>query len=222
MALGSLQQFPDGWVASRRFGITQGEKTRVIDDLKASFVNASCGHEDHLVMQDLDTVAETIRTFMKSLGAKKQCQGQGLSRRAIDLKSAYKQQASNPQDAWSSILGVWDPDLCDVIYYRFATLPFGSSHSATVFNRVAFALRKILIRLIKLVVTNVYGDFCDIEKDSLTSSATEAASLIFRMLGWKIAEEACKTLPFAKVFTLLGASFNMRRRVEGILEIGDK
>ena len=113
---------------------------------------------------------------------------------AIDLKSAYKQLASNPQDAWASILGVWDPDLCDVTYYRFATLPFGSSHSVTVFNGVASAFRKILIRLTKLVVTNVYGDFCEIEKDSLTSSATEAASLIFRMLGWKIAEEARKTL----------------------------
>ena len=134
-------------------------------------------------MQDLDTLSETVRTFMKHLGAKKQCQGQGLSGRAMDLKSAYKQLASNPKDAWASILGVWDPDLRDMVYYRFATLPFGSSLSVTAFNRVASALRKILIRLIKLVVTNFFDDFCQIEKGSLTHSATEAASLIFRMLG---------------------------------------
>ena len=198
------QQFPEGWVASRRFGVAQSAKTRAIDDLKASFINASCGHEDHLVMQDLDMVAETIRTFMKNLGEKHPSLAQGLSGRAIDLKSAYKQLASSPQDSWASVLGVWDPDAHDVVYYRFATLPFGSSRSVTAFHRVASALRKILIRLVRLIVTNFYDDFCQIEKDSLTTSATETANLVFRMLGWRVAEDPRKALPVAKVFTLLG------------------
>ena len=103
---------------------------------------APCSHEDHLVRQDLGTVAETIRAYMKHLESKKRCQGQGLTGHAIGLKSAYKQLASNREDAWASTLGVWDPDVCDVVYYRFATLPFGSSRSVTAFNRVASALRK--------------------------------------------------------------------------------
>ena len=110
-------------------------------------------------MQDLDTVAETVRIFIRHVTSGKHSQNQGLSGRAVDLKSAYKQLASNPKDAWASILRTWDPEK-SLGHYRFATLPFGSSHSVTAFNRIGSALRKILIRLMKLVVTNLYDDFC--------------------------------------------------------------
>ena len=78
------------------------------------------------------------------------------------------------------------------------------------------------MRLIKLVATKYYNDFYQIEKDSLTKSASGAAGLVFRMLAWRIAEEEHKALPFAKVFHLLRASFNLHKFVEGIVEIGNE
>ena len=42
------------------------------------------------------------------------------------------------------------------------------------------------------------------------------------MLGWRVAEEERQALPFAKVFHLLGASFNLSKTFEGVLEVGNK
>ena len=145
-----------------------------------------------------------------------------LSGRTLDLKSAYKQLASKPSDAWAAILGIWDPERNEMIYYRFTTLPFGSSHSVTAFNRTASAIRKIMIRLTKLVVTNFYDDYCQIEKDALVNSALVTANLILKLLGWKVAEDAHKALPFRKVFDLLGASVILHKSAEGTIEIGNK
>ena len=83
--------------------------------------------------------------------------------RCLDLKHAYKQLVRNPCDAWASILAVANPEDNNVYYFEAIALPFGSVSSVIGFNRAARALRMILTRLFKLVVTNFFDDFCQIE-----------------------------------------------------------
>ena len=214
--------FPEGWVPSRRFGVQQGDRTRAIDDLRASLVNSTCTATDKIVLQDIDVVAQTARKFLEALSSRRRADQRQLVGRALDLKSAYKQLASAPCDGWASILAVWRPDKQQYQYFRFATLPFGAVHSVTAFNRVAKALRTILLKIVRLVVTNFYDDFCQLELQELAGSAQGTAQLVLQLLGWRIAEDPNKCLPFSKVFSMLGASFSLARAPQGILEISNK
>ena len=214
--------FPEGWVPSRRFGVQQGDRTRAIDDLRASLVNSTCTATDKIVLQDIDVVAQTARKFLEALASRRRADQRQLVGRALDLKSAYKQLASAPCDGWASILAVWRPDKQQYQYFRFATLPFGAVHSVTAFNRVAKALRTILLKIVRLVVTSFYDDFCQLELQELAGSAQGTAQLVLQLLGWRIAEDPNKCLPFSKVFSMLGASFSLSRAPQGILEISNK
>ncbi|CAE7670291.1 unnamed protein product [Symbiodinium sp. CCMP2592] len=216
------QLFPDGWIPSRRFGVEQGDKTRAIDDLRASMVNATCTSSEKILLQDIDVVAQTAKCFMDAVIRRKSPGNRQIVGRALDLKAAYKQLASSPLDAWASVLAVWDPTCKKHKYFRFSTLPFGAIHSVTSFNRVARALRLILLRIVKLIVTSFYDDFCQLETEALAESAKTTAELVLRILGWKVAEDPKKSLPFAKVFAMLGASFSLVRAPSGILEIANK
>ncbi|CAE7026696.1 unnamed protein product [Symbiodinium sp. CCMP2592] len=204
--------FPDGWVPSRRFGVKQRDRTRAIDDLRASPVNSLTA--DKIVLQDIDVVAQTARAFMSALIKDKP--------KPLDLKSAYKQLASAPCDGWACILAVWDPSSKKYRYFRFATLPFGAVHSVTAFNRVARALRAILLKIVRLVVTSFYDDYCQLEVDELAGSAQATAQIVLQLVGWRIAEDPKKCLPFSQVFAMLGASFSWHRSPEGILEVANK
>ncbi|CAE7239837.1 unnamed protein product [Symbiodinium sp. CCMP2456] len=171
---------------------------------------------------DIDVVAQTARKFLDAVLRSVRSGGRQIVGRALDLKSAYKQLASVPCDAWPSILAVWDPSERKYKYFRFATLPFGAVHSVTAFNRVARALRAILLKIVRLVVTSFYDDFCQLELQDLADSAQGTAQLVMQLLGWRIAEDPKKCLPFAKVFSMLGASFSLTRAPEGVLEISNK
>ena len=58
---------------------------------------------------------------------------------------------------------------------------------------------------IRLVVTSFYDDFCQLELQELAGSAQGTAQLVLQLLGWRIAEDPNKCLPFSKVFSMLGA-----------------
>ena len=98
--------YPDGWVPSRRFGVVQGEKTRAIDDPKASMVNATCGTSDKLVLQDIDVVCATAKAFMKELLDGYSRVAPHIQGKALDLKSAPSTELRAPFGRlWS---GCWD------------------------------------------------------------------------------------------------------------------
>ena len=86
-------------------------------------------------------------------------------------------------------------------------LPFGAVSSVWAFNRAARALRTILARLFRLVVTNFFDGFCQLELGLLSGSAWSTAELVMVMelLGWKISTGEDKRRPFSKSFEILGA-----------------
>ena len=98
-----------------------------------------------------------------------------------------------------------NPEDNNVYYFEAIALPFGSVSSVIGFNRAARALRMILTRLFKLVVTNLFDDFCQIELAPISDGAWKTAELVLTLLGWRISMGDEKRKAFSKRFEILGA-----------------
>ena len=67
------------------------------------------------------------------------------------------------------------------------------------------ALRTILSTVFKLVVTNFFDDFCQLEVSVLRQSAWSTAETVMSLVGWSISVGDDQRKPFEKVFDILGA-----------------
>ena len=63
-------------------------------------------------------------------------------------------------------------------------------------DRAARAIRVILSKVFKLVVTNFFDDFCQLELGSLRQSAWTTAETVMNLLGWSISAGDDKRRPF--------------------------
>ena len=109
-----------------------------------------------------------------------------------------------------------------VYFFESVALPFGAVSSVLAFNRVARALRTLMSRLFKLVITNFFDDFCQIEVGLLRSSAWTTAESVLRLLGWKISMGEDKRHPFEKKFEILGAVISLPKVDTGTIEVSNK
>ena len=217
------EKFSGTWIASKRFGVSQGDKVRAVDDLSQFQINASVTETEKIQLEGLDDIVALARFFLGATvcGTKtfklplpdggtyqgrlhrdfRDGRARRLRGRALDLRSAYKQLARHPNDDWSSILGVLDTDSGQVVYFESFALPFGASSAVTGFNRAARALRIILSRLFFLVNTSFFDDYCQMEIEELTDSADLTALGVLDHLGWEVAD-GDKLRPFATEFTI--------------------
>ncbi|CAE7500492.1 unnamed protein product, partial [Symbiodinium pilosum] len=141
------------WVASKRFGIIQGEKIRAVDDLSEYMINSTVSESEKIVLDGVDEILAVARFFGGATaggvpefkipapdgsvfrGRLHDDFRKGRSRllrgRALDLKSAYKQLACHPEDRWASVLAVLDVDRDCVMFFESLALPFGATSSVT-------------------------------------------------------------------------------------------
>ena len=232
------------WVASKRFGVVQGEKTRAVDDLTEFLVNASVTETDKVILDAVDNIVATARflvgstcggndkfrlptkdgaTFAGHLHEDFRSQGSllRLLGRALDLKSAYKQLARHPEDSWATVLAVLCPDDDRVYFFEAVALPFGGVSAVTGFNRAARSLKLAMSRLLWLINTSYYDDFCQMEVAGLETSAAVAAERFLALLGWEIAR-GDKLKPFSPSFNILGVTISFDRSVQGVIEVSNK
>ena len=101
-------------------------------------------------------------------------------------------------------------------------LPFGAVSSVLAFNRVARALRMVMSRLFKLVVTNFFDDFCQLEVGLLRSPAWSTAEALVALLGWKISMGEDKRHPCQKRFEILGAVVTLPEVGSKVIEVSNK
>ena len=238
------KKFPEGWVPSKRFGVVQGPKIRAVDDFSEFLVNAACGTGEQIVLQGLDDVAAAARYMLGAAGTDTSiwlpspegahvCWGdraddwaveelRDIQGRALDLKGAYKQLARAPEDDWCSILAVWSTEQNCVCYFESIALPFGAVSAVNAFNRVARCLRLILCRLFLLTNTSFFDDYCQLEFGPLCDSAWRTAETVMGLLGWKIAMNAEKRLPFSEQFQMLGPVVDLTQARDGLVQISNK
>ena len=81
----SLDELPENIVISRRFGLKQTSKTRLIDDLSGSKINAAVQAAESPKPQGTDIIAAICLSMLQSKGE------QSIKGRTFDMKSAYKQ-----------------------------------------------------------------------------------------------------------------------------------
>ena len=90
------------------------------------------------------------------------------------------------------------------------------------FNRAAPALRIILSKTFKLVATNFFDDFCQLELKPLRDPAWQTAETVMQLLGWKFSTGEDKRKPFSKQFEILGAVVTFHDKPACRIEVSNK
>ena len=91
----SLKDLPEQCILSRRFGLRQTSKIRLIDDLSGSSVNASVQTVESPKPHTTDVVASVVLELLKHCKT-------SLLGRAFDLKSAYRQLGIHKDSLWAA------------------------------------------------------------------------------------------------------------------------
>ena len=141
--------FPEGWTVSRRFGLQQGDKVRVIDDAKQPGINHALSTCEKLALMDTDDTASLLRLIMDSFNKDSKSFSIPLSSgeiltgtvhplwykndrmdwsgRTLDLESAYKHLCNSPSTRWAAVLAAYNPATQQPDLFVSDSLMFGST-----------------------------------------------------------------------------------------------
>jgi hypothetical protein len=140
------------YVTSRRFGVLQKGKARVVDDLSDSLVNSCFGTSEAVDLGGVDEYVVLARTLLemlkddRSVTVSLSCgtvlagvlhaslslsEARTLSGRTLDLQAAYKQLLVCKSSEWASSIRVFNAEARVDQTYLAVALPFGASAAAT-------------------------------------------------------------------------------------------
>ena len=190
-----------------------------MDDFSQFLINSAVTCHEKIDLESIDHICATARHF---LGAWDNDNDRRYWLSGSDLKQAYKQLVRHPDDLWVSVLAVVFPADGEVYFFEAVALPFGAVSSVLAFNRVARSMRTILSRLFKLVVTNFFDDFCQLEVDQLQNSAWKTAEMVMELLEWDISRGEDKRRPFEKSFEILGAVVSLESSPNRCVKVSNK
>jgi len=209
---------PAGSTLTRRFGVFQKNKTRPIDDYKASFVNSSVSQTETATVHTVDHVASMIACVLRH--AEDRSQRPNLVAKTWDLADAYKQiplsDRAFSQDAY---LVVFCPDTSKAEVFQQRVLPFGSVASVTAFLRVAHGIWRLGHQLLKLMWTSYFDDFFFVT-DAASAKHTDLVVLtMFNLLGWKLSAD--KLIDYHTACKVLGVEFDLKMSGEGLATVNN-
>ena len=202
-----LSEVPVGSPITRRFGLSQKHKVRLIDDYTQSGVNHCVTVHESPSLHTVDIAASLVTLWLRKCKLN-QCLAQ-LQIKTFDLSSAYKQIALNNEGRKFSFIAVWDPKDKRPKYFQSLVLPFGAVRSVHSFLRVARALWWIGVKGCSLMWSSFFDDFLLFSKPELAKSAEQAAISLFKLTGWLFAEEGRKCVPFGAKCEALGVEFDL-------------
>ena len=214
-----IDSLPEGAVISRRFGLQQSSKVRVIDDFSVSGVNDTCQTHSKPELHAIDCFCGLVkRWFAKSLD---HSMGGHLLAKTYDLKSAYRQVPVASSHLKYGYVCVYNPDKKTVEIYRMLTLPFGASHSVYSFLRLARALFELATKGLMLLTTNFYDDFVLASPDCLQLSSANSMEMLFLLTGWSFARDGKKATAFGRHCEALGVRFDLESSGEHVLRVNN-
>ena len=193
-----LSQVPDHYPLSRRFGVKQNDKIRCVDDFSWSGINSAAQPLESPKPHTLDVIGGMMLAVMNQSPP-----GLQWLARSFDLKSAYRQCAVHPDARRFSYIVVGDPATSTLKAFRLRALPFGSVKSVHSFLRIAHSLWSILTSIFLIVTTNYFDDFVSLAAEPEIDSVDYTVKALFKILGWKFAEDGPKAPPFSKILTAL-------------------
>eukprot|EP00435_Cladocopium_sp_Y103_P031237 s2858_g7.t2 len=120
----ALEDVPANAVISRRFGLRQPGKIRLIDDLSGSFVNSIVQASESPKPQNADFIGAMLLEVLQHNDSASDVLG-----RTYDLKSAYKQMAIAPESLPFASVVVFNPEKGKPEIYQLLAAPFGATKS---------------------------------------------------------------------------------------------
>ena len=208
-----LQEVDQSTPLSRRFGIRQGGKIRCVDDFSRSGVNACCSTSESPKPHTVDVIA----ALCMSLASVKS--NLPWVARSFDLKQAYRQCAVHPDSEKFAHIVVYCPDLKQNMVFKMRALPFGSVKSVHAFLRMSSCLFAIAASEFAIPVTSYFDDFITICERDEVKSVSGCMCGLFKLLGWRFAEQGDKAKPFADTVVALGVTLNVSSLHRGLVTI---
>ena len=122
-----LSDLPQDAVVSRRFGLKQPSKIRLIDDLSSSKVNQTVQTAESPKPHSVDFIAAMLLEVLKFN------KGVHIFGRSFDLKSAYKQLAIAAESLTFAFVAVYNPKLGKAELFQLLAAPFGQREVCILF-----------------------------------------------------------------------------------------
>ena len=195
-----------------RFGIPQGSRVRCIDDFSRSSVKSSVQTSESPKPHTIDVFASLCVRLMNGVNNVDSWVG-----RTFDLVRAYRQCAVKPSSMKYSHIMVQQPGTMKLVGFRMRALPFGSIRSVHAFLRISHSLWHILVKEMRVLMTNYFDDFISLSPAQESSTVTSCVHMCFKLLGWAFAETGEKAPDFAAVFHALGVSGSVRELHLGLV-----
>ena len=192
-----MDQLPQDAVVSRRFGLKQGAKVRLIDDFSGSSVNMTTQVETTPSLHTLDVVAAMLLQVS--------CKGKGFGwvGKTVDLSAAYRQLAIAEESLWSAYVVCFNPHSRKPEVFQMLALPFGATSSVYSFLRVAHSIWFLGCKALHLCWTSFFDDFVTIARKGEAEVLEGVIQKFFDLLGWAVSS-GDKDSPFDTVFKALG------------------
>ncbi len=208
-----LQEVDQSTPLSRRFGIRQGGKIRCVDDFSRSGVNACCSTSESPKPHTVDVIAALCMS-LSSVSS-----DTPWVARSFDLKQAYRQCAVHPESEEFAHIVVYCPDTKQNMVFKMRALPFGSVKSVHAFLRMSSCLFAIAAAEFAIPVTSYFDDFITVCERDEVKSVSGCMCGLFKLLGWRFAEQGDKAKPFADTVAALGVTFNVSSLHRGLVTI---
>ena len=210
-----FKELTNGCVLSRRFGLKQPNKVRLIDDLSKSNINSTVQIPEAPRPHSTDVVASLALALL--LGSS----GQRVLGKTFDLKSAYRQLGIHPNSLGCSYIVCFDPVARGPAIFQMLAVPFGGSRSVYSFLRVVRVIWRIPCRCLAVMWTNFYDDFVTFSWEDDADRTCATVELLFDLLGWQFAWEGDKALPFGRNFGALGLHIDVSCFEKGFIEFSN-
>ena len=234
------EMFKGDWVPTRRFGIQQAGKLRVIDDLSENGTNSAYSPQEKLDLRTLDHMSWMALTLSRCIWFDKAVRFnlsdgsvlQGpvheawtskdigdIVTKTVDLKSAYKQYAISPGDRKRAVIVVKSGEKGPPMGFVGSVLPFGASASVLAFNRISRLLWRILVEA-GVMCSAYFDDYPLVDLSYTAASSALTARAVFRLLGVKCSED--KEMDFSNRTSMLGVILDTSNCRKGECIISNK
>ena len=191
----TLDEFDKGWLRgpltedevptdapiSRRFGLRQKHKIRLIDDFSESAVNQAVTVSESPVLHTIDVACALISKFFSD--AERAGQSSELLVRTFDLSSAYRQIALDSSGRSVAYIRVYNPETGSWALFQVLVLPFGAIRSVHSFLRVARAIWWLGVVGCLLPWSSFFDDFIVLATPPLAKNTELTVSALFKLLG---------------------------------------
>eukprot|EP00438_Fugacium_kawagutii_P002538 Skav207754 [mRNA] locus=scaffold181:133572:138810:- [translate_table: standard] len=149
----ALSELPASAVVSRRFGLKQSSKVRLIDDMSGSRINQTVQALESPKPQGTDMIAALVLEILQ-VG-----QNVPVTGRSFDMKAAYKQLPLSENALGLSYVAIYNPETREPELYQLLAAPFGATRSVYTFLRTAASIWYLGSAALAVMWTHFFDDY---------------------------------------------------------------